>query len=77
MNASLRETAVILANGLLQTSFAKTAHGLVRGPCPRTRCLDLDGSFDLARDPATGGFVVEEGRLRLLDRPGLGVDLLG
>jgi L-alanine-DL-glutamate epimerase-like enolase superfamily enzyme len=43
--------------------------------CPRTRYLDLDGSFDLARDPARGGFVVEEGRLRLLDRPGLGVEL--
>jgi L-alanine-DL-glutamate epimerase-like enolase superfamily enzyme len=45
--------------------------------CPSTRYLDLDGSFDLARDPASGGFVVEEGRLRLLDRPGLGVDLQG
>jgi len=45
--------------------------------CPNTRYLDLDGSFDLARDPAKGGFVVEEGRLRLLDRPGLGVDLSG
>ena len=45
--------------------------------CPRTRYLDLDGSFDLARDPATGGFVVEEGRLCLLDKPGLGVDLSG
>jgi len=44
--------------------------------CPRTRYLDLDGSFDLARDPATGGFVVEDGCLRLLDRPGLGVELL-
>ena len=28
----MRETAVILANGLFRTSFAKTAHGLVRGP---------------------------------------------
>ncbi len=45
--------------------------------CPQTRYLDLDGSFDLARDPATCGFVVEEGCLRLLDRPGLGVDLAG
>ena len=45
--------------------------------CPNTRYLDLDGSFDLARDPAKGGFVVEEGCLRLLDRPGLGVDLSG
>ena len=77
MNDKSRETAVILANGMFRTPFAKTAHGLVRGPCPRTRYLDLDGSFDLARDPAAGGFVVEEGRLRLLDRPGLGVDLQG
>ena len=45
--------------------------------CPRTRYLDLDGSFDLARDPAKGGFVVEDGYMRLLDRPGLGVDLSG
>ena len=43
--------------------------------CPSTRYLDLDGSFDLARDPANGGFVVEDGCLRLLDKPGLGVDL--
>jgi uncharacterized NAD-dependent epimerase/dehydratase family protein len=28
-----QETAVILANGMFQTPFAKTAHGLVRGPC--------------------------------------------
>jgi len=45
--------------------------------CPNTKYIDLDGSFDLARDPATNGFVVEEGCLRLLDRPGLGVDLQG
>ena len=31
---------------------------------------------DFARDPARGGFVVEEGCLRLLDRPGLGVDFM-
>ena len=43
--------------------------------CPNTRYLDLDGSFDLVRDPAKNGFVVEEGCLRLLDKPGLGVDL--
>jgi hypothetical protein len=43
--------------------------------CPGTRCLDLDGSFDLGRDRVTEGFVVEDGCLRLLDRPGLGVDL--
>jgi L-alanine-DL-glutamate epimerase-like enolase superfamily enzyme len=45
--------------------------------CPSTRYLDLDGSFDLARDPAVGGFVVEDGYMRLLDRPGLGVEFAG
>jgi L-alanine-DL-glutamate epimerase-like enolase superfamily enzyme len=45
--------------------------------CRNTKYLDLDGSFDLARDPARGGFVIEDGCLRLLDRPGLGVDLIG
>ncbi len=44
--------------------------------CPNTKYLDLDGSFDLVRDPAKGGFVVEDGLMRLLDRPGLGVDLI-
>jgi len=44
--------------------------------CPSTKYLDLDGSFDLARDPAEGGFVIEDGCLRLLDRPGLGVELM-
>lgn len=39
-----------------------------------TRWLDLDGSFDLARDFAAGGFDLRDGMLRTLDRPGLGVD---
>ncbi len=43
--------------------------------CPSTRYLDLDGSFDLGSDPATGGFAVEGGTLRVLDEPGLGVQL--
>jgi L-alanine-DL-glutamate epimerase-like enolase superfamily enzyme len=42
---------------------------------PATRYLDLDGSFDLAGDPATGGFRLQDGRLYLLNRPGLGVSL--
>jgi len=42
---------------------------------PATRYLDLDGSFDLARDPIQGGFILEKGRLRPNDRPGLGVVL--
>ena len=41
--------------------------------CPATRWLDLDGSFDLAHDVAAGGFLLRDGMLRTLDRPGLGV----
>ncbi len=29
----MKDTAIVLANGLFETSWAKTAHGLVRGPC--------------------------------------------
>lgn len=43
--------------------------------CPATRYLDLDGSLDLARDLATGGFVLEDGFLRTTEAPGLGVTL--
>ncbi|HYK42633.1 MAG TPA: dipeptide epimerase [Thermoanaerobaculia bacterium] len=44
--------------------------------CPSTRYLDLDGSFDLARDVARGGFRQENGRMSLTSEPGLGVTLL-
>ena len=44
---------------------------------PATRYLDLDGSFDLARDVVEGGFVLEDGFLRTTDRPGLGVERVG
>ncbi|PWB69848.1 MAG: dipeptide epimerase [Holophagae bacterium] len=53
-------------------SIAAALHAAYSSPA--TRYLDLDGSFDLDRDPFSGGFAVEDGRLRLLDRPGLGVD---
>ena len=42
---------------------------------PATAYLDLDGSFDLARDLVTGGFVLEDGYLSTTQRPGLGVEL--
>ncbi len=41
--------------------------------CPATRYLDLDGSFDLAKDIAAGGFVVQDGKMSLAGGPGLGV----
>lgn len=40
---------------------------------PATRYLDLDGSFDLARDVVEGGFVLDDGYLYTADMPGLGV----
>jgi L-alanine-DL-glutamate epimerase-like enolase superfamily enzyme len=43
--------------------------------CPATRYLDLDGHLDLASDPARGGFLLEDGLLRLTEAPGLGVEL--
>ena len=40
---------------------------------PMTKYLDLDGSFDLARDRFEGGFSLKDGALVLNDLPGLGV----
>lgn len=41
--------------------------------CEHTRYLDLDGSFDLAEDVVQGGFVLENGCLRLAEGHGLGL----
>ena len=43
---------------------------------PATRYVDLDGSFDLARDPASGGFALRDGMLFPVERPGLGAELV-
>jgi len=43
---------------------------------PATRYLDLDGSLDLGRDIVKGGFILEDGKLSVIDQPGLGVTLL-
>jgi len=42
---------------------------------PNTRYLDLDGSYDLVEDIATGGIDIEGGVVRTVDAPGLGVTL--
>jgi len=44
--------------------------------CPSTKYLDLDGSFDLARDVASGGFVLKNGYLSVSEKPGLGISLI-
>jgi L-Ala-D/L-Glu epimerase len=54
-------------------SIAAALHAAFASPA--TRALDLDGSFDLARDIAEGGFVLEQGQLRTTSAPGLGVRL--
>jgi L-alanine-DL-glutamate epimerase-like enolase superfamily enzyme len=52
-------------------SIAAALHAAFASPA--TRYLDLDGSFDLARDAAEGGFVLADGRLRTAPGAGLGV----
>jgi L-alanine-DL-glutamate epimerase-like enolase superfamily enzyme len=52
-------------------SIAAALHAALASPA--TRYLDLDGSLDLARDVAEGGFDLTEGVLRTTDAPGLGV----
>lgn len=42
--------------------------------CPQTRYLDLDGSFDLAQDFVSGGFILQDGMMSVSERPGLGVE---
>ncbi|GIV36689.1 MAG: dipeptide epimerase [Cyclobacteriaceae bacterium] len=43
--------------------------------CANTRYIDLDGSFDLANDVVTGGFILKDGVMYCTDKPGLGLSL--
>lgn len=40
--------------------------------CSNTKYLDLDGSFDLSKDIVEGGFLLQDGYLHHLNKPGLG-----
>jgi L-alanine-DL-glutamate epimerase-like enolase superfamily enzyme len=44
--------------------------------CSNTKYIDLDGSLDLGSDEVTGGFILKDGYMRCLDKPGLGVERL-
>ncbi|MEN8244552.1 MAG: dipeptide epimerase [Thermodesulfobacteriota bacterium] len=55
-------------------SIAAALHAALASPA--TRYLDLDGSLDLGRDIVKGGFMLEDGELSVIDKPGLGVTLL-
>lgn len=62
--------------GCMDESRISIAAGLHAAlACPATRYLDLDGSLDLERDVVEGGFVLEDGVMRVTDEPGLGVRL--
>ncbi len=41
--------------------------------CPNTRYLDLDGSFDLAEDLVNGGFILDNGMMKIGKKAGLGL----
>ena len=73
--AAIAEAAgVELMGGCMDESVVSIAAALHAAfASPATRYLDLDGSLDLARDVATGGFVLEDGRMRTTGAVGLGV----
>ena len=73
--ADIADTAgVELMWGCMDESVVSISAALhVALASPATRYLDLDGSLDLARDVVDGGFVLEDGYMRTVDRPGLGV----
>ena len=73
--AVIAETAgVELMWGCMDESVVSIAAALHAAfASPATRYLDLDGSLDLARDVARGGFVLADGVMRTREAPGLGV----
>ncbi|MDH3708542.1 MAG: dipeptide epimerase [Cyclobacteriaceae bacterium] len=57
------DESIISIAAALHTAFA----------CARTRYIDLDGSFDLARDVVSGGFDLKDGVMSIKTGFGLGV----
>lgn len=56
-----------------ESSISITAALHAAFACSTTKYLDLDGSFDLAEDVVSGGFVLEDGYLKLTRKAGLGL----
>ncbi len=70
-----RHAGIDLMWGCNDESIISIAAGLHAAfSCPHTRYIDLDGSFDLAKDVVKGGFELKDGIMRLTSRPGLGVE---
>ncbi|TNF75994.1 MAG: dipeptide epimerase [Acidobacteria bacterium] len=75
--ATLAESGTQLMWGCMDESLISISAALHMAlASPATRYLDLDGSLDLARDPAEGGFVLEDGLMRTTDEPGIGARLV-
>ena len=58
------DESIVSITAALHTAFA----------CPNTAFHDLDGSLDMASDIVSGGFVIEEGVMRIGEGSGLGVE---
>lgn len=58
------DESIISITAALHTAFA----------CANTKYIDLDGSLDLAHDIVKGGFILKNGYMHCLDKPGLGVE---
>ena len=72
-----RHCGIGLMWGCMDESIASIAAALHAAfASPATQYLDLDGSLDLAKDMVDQGFIIENGLMRLTDRPGLGVRIL-
>lgn len=60
------DESIVSISAALHTAFA----------CGNTKYIDLDGSLDLAHDEVKGGFILKDGVMYCLDKPGLGVERL-
>lgn len=60
------DESIISITAALHTAFS----------CPNTKYIDLDGSLDLSTDVVSGGFILENGMMRVNNKPGLGVERL-
>lgn len=80
--AGAKEIATIAENGGIDLfwgcndesilSIAAALH--IAYSCPNTKYIDLDGSLDLAEDVVRGGFTIEDGFMKINNKPGFGVE---
>lgn len=82
--AGAKEIATIAENGNIDLfwgcndesilSIAAALH--VAYSCSNTKYIDLDGSLDLAEDLVQGGFTIEDGYMKINNKPGFGVEII-